>query len=75
MAVADKNKKFFKNKRFEDIENMPCIWHPLGSHTTGDCRIFIERYTRKTTSQKRKTTRRKKRTTKGTTDFRNQKEP
>jgi hypothetical protein len=45
--VADKSKKFSKFKRFEDIENMHCIWHPQGNHTTGDCHIFLDRYTRK----------------------------
>jgi hypothetical protein len=42
--MADKMKKFLKFRRFEDIENMHCIWHPQGNHTTGDCRIFIDRY-------------------------------
>jgi hypothetical protein len=26
---------------------MHCIWHPQGNHTTGDCRIFLDRCTRK----------------------------
>jgi hypothetical protein len=26
---------------------MHCIWHQHGNHTTGDCQIFIDRYTRK----------------------------
>jgi hypothetical protein len=26
---------------------MHCIWHPQGNRTTGDCRIFIDRYVRK----------------------------
>jgi hypothetical protein len=47
LAVANKSKKFLKFKKFEDIENMHCIWHPQGNHTTGDCRIFLDRYTRK----------------------------
>jgi hypothetical protein len=47
IATTDKSKKFSKFKRFEDIENIHCIWHPQGNHTTGDCRIFIDRYTRK----------------------------
>lgn len=47
MVVADKNKRLFKNKKFEDIENMQCLWHPFGNHTTRDCCIFIERYPRK----------------------------
>jgi hypothetical protein len=45
--MADKMKKISKFKRFKDIENMHCIWHPQGNHTTGDCRIFIDRYARK----------------------------
>jgi hypothetical protein len=40
--MADKTKKFSKFRRFEDIENMHCIWHPQGNHTTRDCRIFID---------------------------------
>jgi hypothetical protein len=47
IAMADKMKKFSKFRRFEDIENMHYIWHPQGNHTKGDCRIFIDRYTRK----------------------------
>jgi hypothetical protein len=27
IAMANKSKKFSKFKRFEDIENMHCIWH------------------------------------------------
>jgi hypothetical protein len=46
VAVADKSKKFSKFKKFEDIKNMYCIWHPQGNHITGDCRIFLDRYTR-----------------------------
>jgi hypothetical protein len=47
VVVADKSKKFSKFKKFEDIENMHCIWHPQENHMTGDCRIFLDRYTRK----------------------------
>jgi hypothetical protein len=47
VAMADKTKKFLKFRRFEDIENMHCIWHPQGNHTTGGCCIFIDRYARK----------------------------
>jgi hypothetical protein len=46
IAVADKLKKS-KFRKFKDIENMHCIWHPQGNHTTGDYRIFLDRYTRK----------------------------
>jgi hypothetical protein len=45
--MADKMNKFSKFRRFEDIENMHCIWHPQGNHTTVDCRFFIDRYARK----------------------------
>jgi hypothetical protein len=45
--MADKMKKFLKFRRFEDIENMHCIWHPQGNHITRDCRIFIDWYARK----------------------------
>jgi hypothetical protein len=42
--MADKTKKFSRFRRFEDIENMHCIWHPQGNPTTGDYRIFIDWY-------------------------------
>jgi hypothetical protein len=45
--MADKPKRFFQPRKFEDLENMPCIWHPGSRHTTGNCRFFIERYVRK----------------------------
>jgi hypothetical protein len=54
VVVADKPKKFSKPRKFEDIENMHYIWHPNGNHTTGDCRIFIDRYTRKGNNGERK---------------------
>jgi hypothetical protein len=47
VAMAEKTKKFSKFRRFEDIENMHCIWHPQGNHTIGDYHIFIDRYARK----------------------------
>jgi hypothetical protein len=47
IAMADKTKKFSRFRRFEHIENIHYIWHPQGNHTTGDCRIFINRYARK----------------------------
>jgi hypothetical protein len=65
VAMADKSKKFSKFKKFEDIENMHCIWHPQGNHITGDCRIFLDKYTRATTKTRKKTTIRKMRTTQG----------
>jgi hypothetical protein len=45
--VANKSKEFSKFKKFEDNENMHCIWHPQGNHVTGDCHIFLDRYARK----------------------------
>jgi hypothetical protein len=45
VAMADKNKKFFKPKKFEkfeELENMPCIWHPGSWHTTGECHFFLK---------------------------------
>jgi O-glycosyl hydrolase len=59
--TRQKNSKF---RRFEDIENMHCIWHPQGNHTTGDCRIFIDWYARKEKTRiKKRITRRKTKTT------------
>jgi hypothetical protein len=58
--MADKSKKFSKFKKFEDIENMHCIWHPQGNHTTGDWRIFLDRYTRKGNNRDRKEDNQKK---------------
>jgi hypothetical protein len=54
VVVADKAKEFSKPRKFDDIENMHCIWHPNGNHTTEDCRIFIDRYTRKGNNGERK---------------------
>jgi hypothetical protein len=54
VAVADQSKKFSKFKKFEDIKNMHCIWHPQGNHTTGYCRIFLDRYTRKDNNRDKK---------------------
>ena len=47
VAVADKLRKFSKPRGYDDIENMRCILHPKGKHTTGNCYTFNERYTRK----------------------------
>jgi hypothetical protein len=47
VAMANKTNFFSKFRRFEDIENIHCIWHPQGNHITGDCRIFIDQYARK----------------------------
>jgi hypothetical protein len=60
VAVADKAKKFSKPRKFEDLENMPCTWHSGSSHTTGDCRFFIERYMRKDNKRDRKEDHQKK---------------
>ena len=45
--MADKSRKFSKPRGYDDIENMRCILHPKGNHTTGNCYTFNERYTRK----------------------------
>ena len=47
IAVADKSRKFSKPRRYDDIENMHCIWHPKGNHTIENCYTFNDRYTRK----------------------------
>ena len=47
VAMADKSRKFSKRRGYDDIENMRCILHPKGNHTTGNCYTFNERYTRK----------------------------
>jgi hypothetical protein len=39
---------------------MHCIWHPNESHKIGDCRIFIDRYTRKGKNGERKEDNQKK---------------
>jgi hypothetical protein len=60
VAIADKAKKFFKPRKFEDLENMPYIWHLGSSHTTGNCRFFIEQYMRKDNKGDRKEDHQKK---------------
>jgi hypothetical protein len=46
--MIDKVKKpFSKPKKFEDLENMPCLWHLGSNHTTRGCHIFIKQYMRK----------------------------
>jgi hypothetical protein len=60
VTVADKAKKFSKPRKFEDLENMPCIWHLGSSHVTGDYRFLIERYTRKDNKGDRKENHQKK---------------
>ena len=75
VAVADKLKKFSKPRKYEDIENMHCIWHPQGNHTTGDYRVFLDRYTRKgNKGDKREDDQKKERLTLKTRDFSNQRE-
>jgi hypothetical protein len=54
VAVVDKTKKFSKPRKFDDIENIHCIWHPNENHMSKDCRIFIDRYTRKGNNGERK---------------------
>jgi hypothetical protein len=74
IAMADKTKKFSKFRRFEDIENMHCIWYPQGNHTTGNCQIFIDRYARKgKTKINKRITKRKTKTTQRIKDSGSQK--
>ena len=47
VAVADKSRKFSKPRRYDDIENMQCIWHSKGNNTIGNCFTFNDRYIRK----------------------------
>jgi hypothetical protein len=54
VAIEDKAKKFSKNRKFDDIKNMHCIWHPNRNHMTRDYHIFIDRYTRKGNNGERK---------------------
>jgi hypothetical protein len=54
VAVVDKAKNFSKPRKFDDIKNMHCIWHPNENHMTGDCRTFIDRYTIKGNNEERK---------------------
>jgi hypothetical protein len=71
VAVADKAKKFSMHRKFDDIENMHCIWHPNGNHRTEDCRIFVDRYRRKGNNrEKKKITRRRMKTIMKTRDSR-----
>jgi hypothetical protein len=74
--MADKMKKFSRFRRFDDIENMHYIWHPQENHTTGDCRIFIDRYARKEKKTKisKRITERKTKTTQKTKDSNSQRE-
>jgi hypothetical protein len=75
MVVVDKAKKFSKPRKFDDIENMHCIWYPNENHTTGDYRIFIDRYTRKGTMEKEnKITRKRMKTIKKARGFKNPRE-
>ena len=54
MAMADKSKKFYKPRRYDDIENMHCILHPNGKHTIENCYTFKDRYTRKDSKENTK---------------------
>jgi hypothetical protein len=53
VASPDKSKKSSKPRHFEDLENLPCPWHPNSSDMAGDCRNF-KNYTRKNDSAKGK---------------------
>ena len=54
VAIADKSRKFSKPRRYDDIENMQCIWHPKSNHTIGECYTFKDRYTRKDSKENTK---------------------
>jgi hypothetical protein len=61
VATTDKAKKpFSKSKKFDDIKYMHCIWHLHGNHPTGECHIFLDKYTRKRETIKKSTRKRKK---------------
>jgi hypothetical protein len=71
VAVADKAKKFSKPRKFDDIENMHCIWHPNENHMTRDCRIFfIDTQERAIMEKEKKITRRRMKTIMKTRDSR-----
>jgi hypothetical protein len=53
VAFANKGKKSSKPRRFQDLENLPCPWHPNSNHTTADCRSF-KNYTQKSDNNKGK---------------------
>ena len=61
VAVADKSRKFFKPRKYDDIENMYCILHPKGNHTIGNCYTFNDRYIRKDSKGNTKEDNQKKR--------------
>jgi hypothetical protein len=53
VASTHNSKKSSKPRRFKDLENLPCPWHPNSSHTAGECWNF-KNYTRKNDSTKGK---------------------
>ena len=72
VAAADKSRKFSKPRRYDDIENMHCIWHPKGNHTIGNCYTFNDRYIKKIVRETlKKTIRKKMKTTTKTRDSKN----
>ena len=60
VAMADKSKKFYKPRRYDDIENMHCILHPNGKHIIGNCYTFKDRYTKKDSKENTKEDNQKK---------------
>jgi hypothetical protein len=52
--MADKSNKFFNPRKYEDIENMRCVWHPKSNHTIGKCYFFIDHYMRKDNKEDKK---------------------
>jgi hypothetical protein len=60
VAMADKAKKFYKPRKYDNLENMPCIWHPADRHKTGDCSFFHDNYSRKEDNEAKKDEHQKK---------------
>jgi len=74
--MIDKAKEpFSKPKKFDVIENMHYIWHPHDNHTTRDCGIFIDRYTRKNNKGDQKEDDQKKEDDQGDKGFQKSKGP
>ena len=54
IATTDKSKKIFKPRKYEDIENVRCVWHPKANHSTRECYFFVDHYTRKDKKEDKK---------------------
>ena len=72
VAIDNKARKFSKPRRYDDIENMQCIWHPKSNHTIRECYTFKDRYTRKDSKEStNEDNQKKKKTTMKTRDSKN----